>query len=49
MTGLDRGDVVLVVCSDNLATSLDKAIAGELGRLHDMGGVDAAMRRTLAL
>ena len=35
--------------TDNLATVLDKAIAEKLGCLEDMDGVDAALRRTLAL
>ncbi|MSU58580.1 MAG: type II toxin-antitoxin system PemK/MazF family toxin [Pedosphaera sp.] len=38
-----------VVMTDNLATVLDKAIAANLGRLKNMGGVDAALRRTLGL
>ena len=38
-----------VVMTDNLATVLDKAIAARLGRLPDLGEVDAALRATLAL
>ena len=34
-----------VVMADNLATILDKAIAKKLGRLNDMGRVDAAHAR----
>jgi mRNA interferase MazF len=66
MTGLNRGDVVLVwfpnsdlvtfkrrpalvVEADNLATVLDKAIAGKLGRVKNLARVDAALRRTLGL
>ena len=36
-----------IVMTDNLATVLDKAIAGKLGRLQQMAGVDAALRQTL--
>jgi hypothetical protein len=35
--------------TDNLATILDRAVAAKLGRLKDMAGVDAALRRTLGL
>jgi hypothetical protein len=35
--------------TDNLATILDKAIAGKLGRLKNMAPVDAALRHTLGL
>jgi mRNA interferase MazF len=38
-----------VVMADNLATILDKAIAGKLGHLSDMSRVDAALRHTLGL
>ena len=38
-----------VVMTDNLATVLDKAIAGKLGRLKNMARVDAALRHTLGL
>lgn len=38
-----------VVMTDNLATVLDKAIAGKLGRVKNMARVDAALRRTLGL
>jgi mRNA interferase MazF len=38
-----------VIMTDNLATVLDKAIAGKLGRLKNMTHVDAALRSTLAL
>src|ERR1019366_5702871 len=38
-----------IVMTDNLATILDKAIAGKLGRLKEMTSVDAALRRTLGL
>jgi mRNA interferase MazF len=38
-----------IVMTDNLATVLDKAIVGKLGRLKDMTAVNAALRSTLAL
>ena len=38
-----------VVMTDNLATVLDKAIAGKLGRVKNMARIDAALRRTLGL
>ena len=38
-----------VIMTDNLATVLNKAIAGKLGRLKNTTEVDAALRRTLAL
>ena len=38
-----------VIMTDNLATSLNKAIARKLGRLTDMKSVDAALRMTLGL
>jgi mRNA interferase MazF len=38
-----------VVMTDNLATVLDKAVTGKLGRLKDMAAIDAALRQTLAL
>jgi mRNA interferase MazF len=38
-----------IVMTDNLATILDKAIAGKLGRLKNMAPVDAALRHTLDL
>jgi mRNA interferase MazF len=42
-----RTDSILM--TDNLATVLNKAIAAKLGRLKNMGGVDAALRHTLRL
>ncbi|MGB7769427.1 MAG: type II toxin-antitoxin system PemK/MazF family toxin [Verrucomicrobiia bacterium] len=38
-----------VVMTDNLATILDKAIAGKLGHLKNLAGVDTALRHTLGL
>jgi len=38
-----------VVMTDNLATVLDKAIAGKLGRVKNMTRVDAALHHTLGL
>lgn len=38
-----------VIMTDNLATSLHKAIVKKLGRLADMKSVDAALRTTLGL
>ena len=38
-----------IVMTDNLATILDKAVAGKLGHLKDMNRVDAALRTTLGL
>jgi mRNA interferase MazF len=38
-----------IVMTDNLATILDKAIAGKLGHLNDMSRVDVALRMTLGL
>ena len=38
-----------IVMTDNLATILDRAIAGKLGRIKDMSCVDAALRTTLGL
>jgi mRNA interferase MazF len=38
-----------IVMADNLATILDKAIVGRLGRLNELEAVDAALRNTLAL
>jgi mRNA interferase MazF len=38
-----------VIMTDNLATSLNKAIVKKLGRLKDMRTVDTALRATLAL
>jgi mRNA interferase MazF len=38
-----------IVMTDNLATILDKAVAGKLGHLKDMSRVDAALRITLGL
>jgi hypothetical protein len=38
-----------VVGADNLATVLDNAVAGKLGRVKNMTRVDAASRRTLGL
>jgi mRNA interferase MazF len=38
-----------IVMTDNLATILDKAVAGKLGHLNDLGRVDAALRKTLDL
>jgi mRNA interferase MazF len=38
-----------IVTTDNLATILDKAIAGKLGHLKDMSRVDDALRTTLGL
>jgi mRNA interferase MazF len=38
-----------VVMTDNLATVLDKAIAGKLGRVKNMAHVDTALRHTLGL
>ena len=38
-----------VIMTDNLATVMNKAIAGTLGRLKNTIGVDAALRQTLAL
>jgi hypothetical protein len=35
--------------TDNLATVLDKAIAGKLGRVKNMTRVDAALHHTLGL
>jgi hypothetical protein len=35
--------------TDNLATVLDKGIAGKLGRVKNMARVDAALRRSLGL
>jgi len=45
-TGLRTDSIVM---TDNLATILDKAIAGKLGHLKDMNRVDAALRTTLGL
>ena len=42
-----RTDSILM--TDNLAPVLNKAIATKLGRLKNMGGVDAALRHTLGL
>ncbi|HEV2436706.1 MAG TPA: type II toxin-antitoxin system PemK/MazF family toxin [Verrucomicrobiae bacterium] len=38
-----------IVMTDNLATILDKAVAGKLGHLKDMSRVNAALRITLGL
>jgi mRNA interferase MazF len=38
-----------IVMTDNLATILEKAVAGKLGHLKDMSRVDAALRTTLGL
>ena len=38
-----------VIMADNLATVLDKAIVGKLGRVADLKPVDLALRVTLAL
>jgi mRNA interferase MazF len=38
-----------VIMTDNLATVLEKAIAGKLGRLDDLTAVEAALRATLGL
>jgi mRNA interferase MazF len=38
-----------VIMTDNLATSLEKAIVGKLGQLADMRPVDAALRVTFGL
>ena len=38
-----------VVMTDNLATILDSALAGRLGRLSDMEDINHALRTTLAL
>ena len=38
-----------IVMTDNLATILDKAIAGKLGQLKNMDRIDAALRTTLGL
>ncbi|MGH7993751.1 MAG: type II toxin-antitoxin system PemK/MazF family toxin, partial [Limisphaerales bacterium] len=45
-TGLRTDSIVM---TDNLATILDKAVAGKLGHLKDMSRVNAALRTTLAL
>lgn len=38
-----------VIMTDNLATVLEKAIAGKLGRLDDLTAVEAALRATFGL
>ncbi len=38
-----------IVMTDNLATILDKAVAGKPGHLKDMSRVNAALRITLGL
>lgn len=46
MAGLRTDSIVM---ADNLATVLDKAIVSRLGQLNELGAVDAALRKTLAL
>lgn len=38
-----------IVMTDNLATIMDKAIAGKLGHINDMSLVNGALRTTLGL
>ncbi len=38
-----------VIMTDNLATVLDRAIAGKLGHLYDLSGIRRALRVTLGL